>query len=141
MTTVAFDAENKLHHDLFNSFKKDLVSDIYSKDHLYCQYDDYIDELEVVALTIALEELGFDEDFDEYCVFAIQNPSPKTFVVIAGLEFLDYESEDVGADFMKLCGQILIENDKTVIFDIDHTTVDYSSNREFDKAKQAYPFK
>jgi hypothetical protein len=138
---VAFDADNKLHQDLLDSFKQDLLSEEYDKDHIYCQYIDYIDELEIVALNIATEELGLDEDFDECCSFAIQNSDPQLFTVIVGLEFIDYDKKGMSAEFIKVGGQILIDHNKSVILDIDQTLVDYSSSREFHKAKRFHKVK
>jgi hypothetical protein len=141
MSLVEFNSDNKLHHDLFENFKSDLISDIYSKDHLYGQCHDYIDELNIISRDLAVNELGLDSDMSEYDSWwaaAIYNKSPKEFGIIIGIEYIDIETDRDNIEFIKANGSILVEDDKLIIWDIDACSLDYSSQKEFSLARQKY---
>jgi hypothetical protein len=141
MALVAFDSDDKLHHDLFDNFKADLISDIYSKDHLYCQCNDYTDEMNIVLRELAVHELGLDSDiaeFDSYWVAAIADKNPKTFTIIVGIEYVDIETDKDEVEFLTVEGEIMIEDEKLILFNADSTTLNYSSHQEFDKARRSY---
>jgi len=144
MALVEFDPGDKLHHNLFESFKSDLLSDINSKDHLYGQCHDYIDELNIISRDLAVNELGLDPDIletDGCWIAAIFNKEPKSFGAIIGIEYIGFEGFDAEKDeieFIKLEGEILIEDDKLIIWDIDTCSLDYSSQKEFHIARQSY---
>jgi hypothetical protein len=141
MSLVEFNSDNKLHRDLFENFKSDLISDIYNKDHLYCQCHDYIDELNIISRDLAVNELGLDSDISEYDSWwaaAIHNKSPKEFGIIIGIEYVDIETDRDSIEFIKASGSILVEDDKLIIWDIDACSLDYSSQKEFSVARQKY---
>lgn len=139
MALIAFNSDNKLHHDLFESFKVDLISDINGKDHLYSQCNDYIDELNIISRDLAVNELGLDPDiseYDSYWVAAIYDKNPKTFGVILGIEYYNVDSDRDDIEFIKAEGEMLIEDEKLIIWSIDISSLDYSSRKEFSKARQ-----
>lgn len=141
MALVAFDSDEKLHHDLFDSFKADLISDIYNKDHLYCQCNDYTDEMNIVLRDLAVNELGLDSDiteFDSYWVAAIEDKNPKQFAIIVGIEYVDIETDKDEVEFLKVEGEILIEDERLILLSIDSSSLDYSTHKEFDKARRSY---
>lgn len=143
MALVAFDADDKLHQELFENFKSDLISDIPSKDHLYCQCNEYIDEMNIILRDIAVNELGLDTDiaeFDSYWVAAISNQNPKIFEIIVGIEYVDVDTDSDQVEFIKVEGEMLIENEKLILLSIDPSTADYATHKEFDKARRSYQF-
>lgn len=145
MALVAYDETDKLHTDLLDTFKRDLMSDIYSKDHLYCQYYDVIDEIHLVLCNMAVDELEADfalMDFDDlYWTASIYDNNPKSFGIIAGLEYINYETDEPDMEYVKLYGQILVEDDKLILWDIEPSSLDFSSRKEFEKARQTYSFR
>lgn len=144
MAIVTFDESDKLHQDLFDSFRKDLLSDIYNKDHLYCQYTTYIDEINIVLRDLAVNELGCDielNDFDSYWAASIFNKNPCNFGIIVGIEYIDDYTDNTDAEYIKAEGEILIEDDKLIIWNINPATLDYSSRKEFEKARRTYSFR
>ena len=141
MALVVFNTNDKLHRDLFESFKTDLVSDINGKDHLYGQCHDYIDELNIITRDLAVNELGLDPDISEYdswWVAAIYDKDPKSFGVIVGIEYYDMETDRDDIVFIKAEGEMLIEDDKLIIWSIDTSSLDYSNRKEFGIARQKY---
>ncbi len=142
MALIEFNSDNKLHHDLFETFKSDLISDAFEKDHLYAQCHEYIDELNIISRDLAVNELGLDPDISEYdswWVAAIYDKSPKSFGVIIGIEYIDCEdfgTEKDKIEFIKASGEILVEDEKLIIWHIDISALDFSSLKEFNLARQ-----
>lgn len=140
---VPFDPDNKLHQDLFNEFKQQLI---YSslKNELLVRFDNQIDDADITFRTIAIDELELDPEIEEYDTnwqAVIYSNDPEHFGVIVGFEYEDFSTNKQCSDFIKVCGTLLVENEQHIIFDIDVSDVDYSSKKEFDKAKNSFKFK
>jgi len=137
MSLILFDANKPLHQDLFEDFKNDLKSDINSKDHLYGKYFDCIEELEFLLKQIAIDDLGCSidiEDADEsYWSVSISDSNPTQFKLIIGFEYINYDTEKFELEFIKLNGEILIEDEKLVILNIIPESLNYSSLEEYKK--------
>lgn len=131
---VSFDANNELHQELFSKFKKALVSPTNDKDDLLARHIDYVDNLDIVLRDIAIEDLGADpeiSDIEGCWSTAIKDDSATKFSLICGFEFGGWDDMEPECEFLKCEGVILIEDDAQIIFDIDPTSIDYSSEREY----------
>jgi hypothetical protein len=138
MTMVAFNSDNEIHKQLFSAFKKALVSPTNEKDDLLAQHTDYVDNLDIILRDIAVEDLGADpeiSDMEGYWAAAITNDTADNFGIICGFEFIGFDDEPEH-EYLKCEGGILVEDDAQIVFDIDPTSIDYSSEKEFNKHSQ-----
>lgn len=144
MTTIIFDQDLKLHQDLFENFKNDLLSFIHNKDHLLAQYENHVDQINILLEEIAVEDLGYDDDIleaDNYWQAAIYDKRPTSFGIIAGIEYIDYMTEEPTIEYIKASGEIWIKDNKIIIWRIDTASIDYSNQSEFDRTRHTYKFK
>jgi hypothetical protein len=141
MALIPFDSENETHSKIFTEFKTTLVDDCTcSKDDLLAQSFSYIDTLEMMMRDLAVEELDCHPDIadsamDSYWSAAITNADPTNFGIICTFEYIDYDSDDPICKYIKCEGEILIEDDTSVVLDIDPTSLDYSNSKEYNKIK------
>lgn len=133
---VTFDADNQLHQTLFADFKRTLVSQLETKNELLAQYNDYVDNLDIILRDVAVEDLNCEpeiEDMEGYWTVAIADTSPTEFKIICGFEYVNYENDEPEFEFLKCTGSILVEDDETIVLDIDGTSIDYSTEQEYKK--------
>lgn len=138
MTITPFNPDNKFHQAIFKEAQTGLRF-INDDTYICAQYADYTDYIDLILKDIAINQLHFDEeiDFCNHIKTASYKFNPSEFGMIIGLSYIDNETEKSKTSYMKAEGQILIENDQILILDIDETSIDYSSECEFNELSSA----
>lgn len=133
---IAFDPDNKLHQDLFNEFLKT----INCYDSFYCKYDSCIEEASLVLRDLVVEQFDADSavaDEPTDSIAAVIKKDPNDCLLIIALDYMSAESfetdENPRTFFLKASGSILIENNKSVVWEIDISSLDFSNKKEFNR--------
>lgn len=139
MATVDYDPTNDLHQKLFTQYKKDILEFNISNKMPAAQFKEDFDDIDIIISFIANNELNCDQSLEDehYICCGISNNDPQHFELIVAYEYIDCDTEEDIVDYIKMSGEILIKDDKEAFLNIDPSSLDFATEREFTKSERS----